>query len=152
MYPARLSKQQQCSTFVRDWTVFAAEELHLTTARLVPEPNTAAALRLSGSRPLVQTLPGGARNKPTLVSRYKAHPRGIPQSQPRKRLIVFIYLFRQASIFTSQRSDRSNRSRNEFPPWASFAAPPGLLSLSHLQQCFSSRPACDCVLTRAIQG
>lgn len=44
------------------------EELHLTTARLVPEPNTAAALRLTASQPHVQTLKDTKKNyPPTLV-------------------------------------------------------------------------------------
>lgn len=98
------------------------EDLDLTTARLVPEPNTAAALRLFASQPLVQTP---KETKTTLVPQHKAYPRGIPQSRLSKSLIVFIYLFRQASIFTSQRSDSSNRSTHEFPPIASFAAVAG---------------------------
>lgn len=44
------------------------EELHLTTARHVPEPNTAAALRLTASQPHVQTLKDTKKNyPPTLV-------------------------------------------------------------------------------------
>lgn len=46
------------------------EELHLTTARLVPEPNTAAALRLTASQPHVQTLKD--TKKTTVLPWYKA--------------------------------------------------------------------------------
>lgn len=53
------------------------EELHLTTARLVPELNTAAALRLSASRPHVQTL---KETKTTSQSLYEAYQRGMTQS------------------------------------------------------------------------
>lgn len=57
-----------------------AEELHLTTARLVPELNTtAAALRLSASQPHVQTL---KETKTTSQSLYEAYQRGITQSRP----------------------------------------------------------------------
>lgn len=120
------------------------EELHLTTARLVPEPNTAAALRLTASQPHVQTLKDTKKKLPSYPG-IKHYHRGVPQSRLSKTLIVFIYLFRQASIFASQWSDSSNRPLHEFPPSASFAAPPGLFSVNS-QQCYSSRPARDCVL------
>lgn len=86
-----------------------------------PNPTTAAALRLFASQPHVQTLKD--TRKTLHVAHYKAYHRGILQSRSMMSQIVFIYLFRQASIFTSLPSDSSNRSLHGHPLSASFAAP-----------------------------
>jgi len=78
--------------------VLPFEELHLTAARLlVPEPAAAAALRLFASQ-LPEQTPNASKRRsgPDLNRIYEDYLHRGHAISP----IVFIYLFRQASIFT----------------------------------------------------
>lgn len=96
--------------FLRRWR-------NRVTTRLFPEPRhrcCTAAVRLS--TPRTNTQQGWEwGDKATPKTSHKAHRRIMKQPQP-KSPINCVYLFRQAPIFTSERSGRSNRSLHEFPP------------------------------------
>lgn len=93
---------------------FSVEEMCATgvTARFVHQPRAAAALRLLSSQ-LAPNNNARMRQKDDCDAQLNC----TPLKEKRARfLIVFIYLFRQPSIFTRARSDSSNQSPHDDSP------------------------------------